>query len=261
MAKTDTNPEVKTKSRPFPPWSPFLAGFMVVATYFGASIIGEVILQIYAALHHFSSRTAEAWLTSSAYAEFSGFAVIYGVMALAIYLFTRGYGVSLRTLGMVRPRLKDIGIALLGVPVYIGGYFILSIAAKIIFPSLDVEQQQQLGFQVTHDAVGRVLIFVSLVILPPLVEELLMRGFLFTSLLKKLQFVPAALVTSVIFAAAHLQFGSGAPLLWIAAIDTFMLSLVLCYMRFKTGSLWPGIYLHGLKNLVAFLSIFVFSVS
>jgi membrane protease YdiL (CAAX protease family) len=86
-----------------------------------------------------------------------------------------------------------------------------------------------------------------------------MRGFLFTSLLK-----PAAvhlrrdLSPVVLFAAAHLQIGSGAPLLWTAAIDTFILSLVLCYLRYKTGSLWPGIFLHMLKNLLAFLVIFVF---
>lgn len=259
MADTDTAP-VKTETKRFPPWSPLLAIFMVVASYFGASLVGSAVLQLYAGMHHWSSKVSNAWMTNSVYAQFSGYVLIYGVMALVIYVFARGYGVSFRALGLVRPRFRDIGFALLGLPVYIVGYFILTILAKIIFPHLDLQQQQQLGFQPSHSAVSMVLTFISLVVLPPLVEETLMRGFLFTSLLKRLTPVLAALVTSAIFASAHLEFGSGAPLLWVAAIDTFILSLVLCFMRYKTGSLWPGIYLHALKNGIAFLSIFVFNL-
>jgi membrane protease YdiL (CAAX protease family) len=43
----------------------------------------------------------------------------------------------------------------------------------------------------------------------------------------------------------------------VAALDTFTLSLVLCYLRQKTDSLWPGIMLHALKNGLAFMSLFL----
>jgi membrane protease YdiL (CAAX protease family) len=70
----------------------------------------------------------------------------------------------------------------------------------------------------------------------------------------------AALLTSAIFAAAHLpEGGSGGPL-YIAAIDTFILSLVLIYLRIKTGNLWASITLHALKNGVAFVALFVLHV-
>jgi len=94
-------------------------------------------------------------------------------------------------------------------------------------------------------------------VLPPLVEETVFRGFVFAGLRNKLKFVWAALATSALFASAHLQIGNGQPLLWVAALDTFTLSLVLCYLREKTDSLWPGILLHALKNGIAFLSLFV----
>jgi membrane protease YdiL (CAAX protease family) len=61
----------------------------------------------------------------------------------------------------------------------------------------------------------------------------------------------------LLFAAAHLQWGSGAPLLWVAAIDTFVLSMVLSTLREKTGSLWSAIGLHAIKNGVAFTLLFV----
>jgi membrane protease YdiL (CAAX protease family) len=105
------------------------------------------------------------------------------------------------------------------------------------------------------------LTFISLVILPPLVEETLMRGYLYGSLRKNMSKIGAALVTSIIFASAHLEFGSGAPLLWIAALDTFVLSLFLVYLREKTGSLWAGMLVHALKNGIAFASLFIFHLT
>jgi len=55
--------------------------------------------------------------------------------------------------------------------------------------------------------------------------------------------------------------GSGEPLLWIAALDTFILSFVLIYLKEKTGSLWPPIGLHMLKNSLAFISIFILHIT
>jgi membrane protease YdiL (CAAX protease family) len=68
----------------------------------------------------------------------------------------------------------------------------------------------------------------------------------------------ACAITSSLFAIAHLQVGSGEPLLWSAAVDTFVLSLILIYLREKTGSLWTSVGLHSLKNFIAFLGLFVF---
>lgn len=93
--------------------------------------------------------------------------------------------------------------------------------------------------------------------LPPLVEELLMRGFLYKGLKNGLRRAWAVLITSALFAIAHLQFGSGSALLWAAAIDTFVLSLVLIYLVEKSRSLWPAIGVHAMKNGFAFLFLFV----
>jgi membrane protease YdiL (CAAX protease family) len=145
-------------------------------------------------------------------------------------------------------------------PLYYISYLVIVSVAGALVPALNVDQAQELGF----NPIGTgelILTFISLVILPPIVEETLMRGFLYTSLKKRLTKVNAALITSVIFAAAHLQFGSGAPLLWVAAIDTFVLSLFLVYLREKTGSLWASMTLHALKNGVAFASLFIFHLS
>lgn len=254
-------PEPTRQQPPRLPWPPVVAVIFVIVTYLVASVLGEVCLLLYGLVNHWSVKHIEAWLTSSNVAQFFNVVIVYAALAGLTFWFLRGHKVPLKAVGMVKPKLRDLGVMIVGVPVYILGYAALLMIASALFPSINPNQQQQLGFNPGNDTTAMVLTFFSLVVLPPLVEEFVMRGFLFTSLLKRYKFIVAALITSVLFATAHLQIGSGAPLLWVAAIDTFVLSLVLCFMRYKTGSLWPGILLHAAKNTVAFLALFVFHIS
>lgn len=164
---------------------------------------------------------------------------------------------SLRTIGWRGLRWRDVVFALAGFALYFVGYAVVLTIATHIFPAINVDQKQELGFQDTSGNINLFLTFLSLVVLPPIVEETVFRGFVFSGLKNKLPFIYAAIATSLLFASAHLQYGSGKPLLWIAAIDTFTLSLVLCYLRQKTGGLWAGIFLHALKNGIAFVSLFL----
>jgi membrane protease YdiL (CAAX protease family) len=66
------------------------------------------------------------------------------------------------------------------------------------------------------------------------------------------RFWPAVLVTSLFFGAAHLELGTGGPIVWAAAIDTFLLSVVLCFLRERTGALYAGMAVHMVNNLIAF---------
>lgn len=164
-------------------------------------------------------------------------------------------------IGLVLPQLRDAGYALAGYAVY----FILLIAvtqlASKLIPGLDLQQEQDVGFDKSTTGGALALIFISLVVLPPLAEEIMTRGFLYTGLRTKLPKLLAALFTSGLFAAAHLQGGKGGQLIWVAALDTFTLSMILVYLREKTGSLWPCIGVHMLKNGAAFALIFIFKVA
>lgn len=239
-------------------WSPFTAVVLVVAVYLVATIVGQYILLLYGHLRGWTTNQTIDWLTKSTWAEFISTLLIYALMVGGIYWFVYLKKGSVSALGLKKPRLGDFGVTLIAAPVYAILYGIVLGVTTALVPSLNTNQQQQLGFSPDGLHPALILTFLSLVVLPPLAEEFIMRGFLFTSLLKRCRFWLVALITSALFATAHLQFGSGAPLLWTAFIDTFVLSLVLCYMRYKTGSLWPGIGLHALKNLIAFSMVFVF---
>lgn len=182
----------------------------------------------------------------------------YGLMLLMTIAYLRARRLSIRDLGLVRPRWSDLGRALIALVVYISTYLVAAAILKQLFPGLDLDQRQDLGFDDAEGAGYLALIFVLLVVIAPIAEEILMRGLLFTSLRRRSSFWIAAIVTSLLFAALHLGGGEqGAGPLWIAAVDTFVLSLVLCYLRERTGRLWAGIGLHALKNGIAFSALFL----
>jgi membrane protease YdiL (CAAX protease family) len=164
---------------------------------------------------------------------------------------------NFKYLGLKMPKPTDIIYALLGLGVYFLCFIVVSAVIKAVFPAVNFEQEQQIGFDTAQQGVSLVLVFFSLVVAAPFVEEVLARGFLYTGLKNGFPKWLAVIVTSLMFASAHLQFGSGNQLLWVAAIDTFLLSLALIYLREKTGGLGAPIMLHMIKNSIAFILLFV----
>jgi len=239
-------------------WSPVAAVVFVIAVYFIAQVVASLLISIYALERHFSQAAARDWVNNSIWAQFFYVLIAEGLTLGAIYLFLKWRGVSWRAIGWRRPKWSDPGWGLAVLPAYYVLYVVLVVVVHALVPSLNVDQAQQIGFNNISGFGPLLVAFISLVILPPFTEEVLVRGYLYTSLRKGMPQMAAVLVTSVIFASAHLQAGSGAPLLWIAFLDTFVLSLFLIFLREKTDGLWASMTLHGSKNLIAFLTLFIF---
>lgn len=173
------------------------------------------------------------------------------LILLAIWAFLRGRKAKFSDIGFARkPAWKDLGYALLAWLVYFGVFVMLAVLADA-FTQINVDQKQELGFEQLFGTTEKLIALISLVVLPPIVEEIVFRGFMFTGMRRKFRFAAAALITSVAFASLHLL-ASSEGLLWIAGLDTLILSLVLCYLREKTGALWAPMLLHGIKNAIAF---------
>ena len=242
------------------PWSPWLGAVFVIVLYYASQVLSTLLVAIYPYMEHWSHARAIDWLNQSINAQFFYILLAETATLGAIYLFLRHYRCTFATIGLKRPRWWDPGYGLMAVPVYFALYLLTVGVVSHFVPSLNVDQHQQIGFNDVHGAWALGLTFISLVILPPLTEEIMVRGFLYSSLKKGMSVLPAAVGTSLIFAAAHLPEGGAAGPLYIAALDTFVLSLVLIYLREKTGSLWASITLHAIKNGIAFVSLFVIHV-
>jgi membrane protease YdiL (CAAX protease family) len=247
----------KDEQRPIA-WGPVAAVIVTVVIYFVSQFAAGLLLFIYPALQHWNKAQINHWLDTSVVAQFILIILAEGITLYLLWLFLKSRKASFRNLGLKAPAWRDIGYAGLGLLAWLVLYMVVSSLIKNIIPSLNLDQKQELGFSDSTTGVGLVYVFFSLVLLPPFVEEIVARGFLYGGLRSKLSKLSAALITSVMFAAAHLQWGSGAPLLWVAAIDTFILSMILVYLRERTGGLAASMGTHMLKNGLAFMVLFVF---
>ncbi|HTE21826.1 MAG TPA: type II CAAX endopeptidase family protein [Candidatus Limnocylindria bacterium] len=239
-------------------YGPVAAAVVTVGVYFASQVLVGVLVSLIPLANDWSTQQLEAWLSGSVFAQFFAILLVEVTTLYLIWLFLRTRKVALQKIGLVKPAARDIGYALAGYAVYFAAFIAISTLAKTFLPGLDLEQEQEIGFSKETTGMALGFIFASLVILPPITEEIVARGFLYTGLRSRLSKGAAAVITSILFAAAHLQWGSGTSLLWVAALDTFVLSLILVYLREKTASLWSPILVHMIKNGMAFLLLFVF---
>jgi len=211
----------------------------------------------YLAANH-NAKSALTALTDSITGQFLITLMAEAITLAIVWLFVRQWSWTKikQGIGLRKLRWHDAGFALFGVILYLAVYS-LTLNITSSFFNVDVNQEQSIGFSGASGFLPLALTAISLVVLPPLVEEIVFRGFLYGGLRKKMTPVIAALVTSIVFAAPHALEGSDGKLLWVAAIDTFTLSLVLCYLREKTGSIYAGIGVHAIKNGLAFITLFV----
>ncbi len=159
-------------------------------------------------------------------------------------------------IGLTRyPLWKDILITPAGLVVYLLLSAILLYILSRLWPGFNVDQKQDVGFSDIIMQYQYILAFVSLVIVAPIAEEVLFRGYLFGKLKRSVPVWLAILVTSLVFGIFHLA--NSGTLAWNLAIDTFALSIILCLLRVVTGNIWSSILLHMVKNGIAFYLYFI----
>ena len=157
------------------------------------------------------------------------------------------------------PTWTDIGLSIVGFIVYLAVAWVLT-SLFSLFPWFDSAQEQEIGFSKTIFGLDRIIAFVALVVLAPIAEEVVFRGWLYGKVRretsKKLgsvaSIVLSAVIVSALFGLVHGQ--------WNVGVNVFAMSLVMCGMREITGTVYAGILLHMIKNGVAFYLLFVLGI-
>jgi hypothetical protein len=238
-------------------WGPIWSVFLTVLIYFISQIITILVLSLIFHFMHWSSKRSNDWLSSSVVGQFFSVLLVEFLSLGTIYVFLKWKKSSFKKIGIVKFKLRDIFAALSGFLIYMVSFYALALILGALIKSFNIDQQQNVGFQSVNGNFGLFLAFISLVILPPIAEEIIFRGFLFSGLRTKMKFIYAAIITSLIFAVPHLVESKDGGILWIAGLDTFILSMVSSALREKTRGLWSSILLHSFKNGVAFIGIFL----
>jgi uncharacterized protein len=90
------------------------------------------------------------------------------------------------------------------------------------------------------------LLIFAFCVAAPMSEEFFARGFLYEGWSKTwLRPVGAIILSSLVWTRLHLQYD------WFALGQVFSLGLWFGYLRYRSGSIWLTILLHGLNNLGA----------
>ncbi len=113
--------------------------------------------------------------------------------------------------------------------------FVLQKVFGIDAPSSKIDELVRSG-----NVSGNILIVVTAVI-APLCEEVYFRGFLYPAFRKNFGVVIGIFLSSIIFAAAHLDLFSFFPIM--------IIGWILAFMYEKTKSIFPVIFLHSVYNL------------
>lgn len=244
-----TNEQAQETNKKTLGWGPAAAIFVSL----GAYIISQLILVF--------PITIISYVNKSAADDFSGYLsdnpwlelLLSGISALALglvlWIFLKYRKRSFKDLGFKKPKLSDFGWLAVAVIVY---FILLSISLTLagLVPGFNADQQQDVGYSGIAGA-QLILAFIGLVILPPLAEEMMFRGFMYRGMASKWPKILSALLTSFLFGLVHFQ--------WNVGVDVFVLSLVLIALYEKTKNLWMCVGLHALKNFIAFLALFVFA--
>ncbi|MEE0888265.1 MAG: CPBP family intramembrane glutamic endopeptidase [Candidatus Saccharimonadaceae bacterium] len=157
------------------------------------------------------------------------------------------------------PTWTDIGLAPIG---FIAATMLAAalVAMFNMFPWFDANQIQDVGFGPYLVGADRTIAFIALVIIAPIAEEMIFRGWLYnklrnlfsTQLADIWSMVISIFLVSLLFGVVHMQ--------WNVGVNVFALSVVLCGMREITGTIYAGILTHMIKNGVAFYLLYVMGI-
>lgn len=222
----------------------------IITSFIVAELILSIISVLLENIFNFSLDSLNSVLVNTVYAS-----ILY-LLTLVIAIISPLYWKK-----KINTNIKDIGLDrlpswgdILITPVSIVGYFLFSACLLIIFtnifPWIDANQVQDIGFDNLSQRYEYLLAFFTLVIIAPLAEETLFRGYLFGKIKKYAPVWVAILITSMVFGSVH--YGG-----WNLVIDTFALSVVLCIVREMTGSIWASVLLHMSKNAIAYFMLFI----
>ena len=139
-----------------------------------------------------------------------------------------------------------LGVGGFVVSALVGGLAIIGLSA--VLPGVNWEQEQDVGFNNIYLTGDLIKAFVALVVVAPICEELIFRGWLYGKLRARIAVAPAVIIVSLLFALVHGQMNVG--------VVVFFMSVANCLIRELTGTIYGGWIVHVTRNALAFASMF-----
>lgn len=133
--------------------------------------------------------------------------------------------------------------------------FILILIIQFSIPALAAEEPEQVNnYDFTHPLISFIFIQFSYIVMPPVYEEIAIRGGLLGSINIFLRAkIPAAILSSLIFSFLHAQYSGHKPFMIL-----FFVTLTLTAARIRSNGLLLPVMLHALMNFVVINKNYIF---
>ncbi len=182
--------------------------------------------------------------------------LLEAILGFAVYRAGRdiaarngGWGVAF---GLRRPRWRDLLPALAGIGGAFGARIVIGIVASVATHGTALKQSENIHVKSVSVFTG-VLLVLIVVIAAPFVEELVFRGLLLRTFMRRMSFWPAALLSTAIFGLGHTyEVDTLAGAITLAFV-VGSLGLTNCILNRYTDRLVPGMIVHATFNGVAVL--------
>jgi len=143
-------------------------------------------------------------------------------------------------LGLDIPRRQHVAITVAGLAVLI----VVRIALQLALGWDMVEPWRLEIYRSAQGAGSLIWLWLAAVVVGPIGEEVLFRGFMFRGFVRSPRdAIPSIVLISLIWSLIHTQYG------WFVIVEIFVFGLVLGLVRWSTGSTTLTILLHMLNNL------------
>jgi membrane protease YdiL (CAAX protease family) len=165
--------------------------------------------------------------------------VLVGILALAARAARWPVG---EYFGLVRPGRRNLVIAIASLTAFVLAFDAMTyLLGRAIVTPFQVDT-----YRSARDSGTLPLMWFAFVIVAPISEEMVFRGFLFRGWVRPGRgALPAILVISALFAIIHLQYD------WFGITQVFLVGLALGWARWWSGSTTLTILMHALINLWA----------
>jgi ABC-2 type transport system permease protein/sodium transport system permease protein len=168
------------------------------------------------------------------------------------YLSARMSNVNLRSAFQLRPtNLRFwLGALLLGLSLWPFVMELMFQMQHLGLTSLSAKAREALAEQMKQlPELPPLLVLLAYAVTPAVVEELFFRGYLFNALAAGNRPRNAIIISAVLFGIFHVLVHDS--LMLERAVPTTLLGLILGWVRWRSGSVWPGMLLHvGHNSLV-----------
>ncbi|MCH5248660.1 MAG: CPBP family intramembrane metalloprotease [Lachnospiraceae bacterium] len=149
---------------------------------------------------------------------------------------------------------KDIcltyGFHKTGIMSFIGAFFVIlgmypiNMVLSLILVSLFPQSAENVELTFSTIMDGNVFsVFFVIALAPAICEEMLFRGLIYNSMKARYRVSTAITIVAVLFGIYHMSL--------VKFIPTGLLGLVLCYVAYKTGSIYPSMMMHFINNAVS----------